>query len=207
MCFDLAPFSSDAPVSPPSNGRRDERCSHEDYMDMMPPEHHMDLRDIAHVPTSVSDEDEDWSDMSVSSHVEMPVLTLDSEVVVVRERSVEVWGLPLTVCNSRFRSGASDGILSSEGMKWLCLLSSADVRTGEVGALLMDVDIQSLDHWRGTTACVPLLWLPLFDGFVPCYKIIDSRLGRMAGRDWDDTWGLPNNSLGSRVDMRPYYAL
>ena len=95
--------------------------------------------------------------MSLSSHVEMPVLTSDSEVVVVRERSVEVWGLPLTVCNLQFRSGASDGILSSEGMKWLCLLSSADVRTGEVGALSMDVDSQSLDHWRGTTACVPLL--------------------------------------------------
>ena len=135
----LAPFPSDAPVSPPRNGRRDEQCSHEDCMDTMPPEHNMDVRDIAHVPTSVSDEDEDWSETSVSSHVEMPVLTLDSEVVVVRERSVEIWGLPLTVCNSWFRSSASDGILSSGGLKWLGLLSSADVRTGEVGALSMDI--------------------------------------------------------------------
>ena len=95
----------------------------------------------------VSDEDEDWSDTSGSSHVEMPVLTLDSEVVVVKERTVVVWGLPLTVCNSRFRSGASDGILSNEGMTWLCLLSFADERTGAVGALSMDVDVQS--HWRG----------------------------------------------------------
>ena len=113
----LAPFPSDAPASPPRNGRRDKRCSHEDCMDMMPPEHLMGLRDIAHVLTSVPDEDEDGSDTSVSSHVEILVLTLDSEVVVVKERTVGVWGLPLTVCNSRFRNGASDGILSSEGMK------------------------------------------------------------------------------------------
>ena len=105
----LAPFPSDAPVSPLRSGRRDELCSHEDGMDMMPPERHMGLRDIAHVPTSVSDEDEDWSDTSVSSRVEMPVLALTSEVVGVKERSVGVRGLPLTVCNSRFRSGASDG--------------------------------------------------------------------------------------------------
>ena len=117
----LAPFPSDAPVSPPRSGRRDELCSHEDWMDTMPPEHHMGLRDIAHVPTSVSDEDEDWSDTSVSSHVEMPVMALNSEVVGVNERTVGVWGLPLTVCNSQFRSGASDGTLLSEGMTWLCV--------------------------------------------------------------------------------------
>ena len=80
----------------------------------------MGLRDIAHVPTSVSDDDEDWSDTSVSSHVEMPVLALNSEVVCVNERTVGFWGLPLTVCNSRFRSGALDGTLLSEGMTWLC---------------------------------------------------------------------------------------
>ena len=44
---------------------------------------------------------------------------LNSEVVGVKERTVGVWGLPLTVCNSRFRSGASDGTLLSEGMTWL----------------------------------------------------------------------------------------
>ena len=32
------------------------------------------------------------------------------------------------------------------------------------------------------------------------------RLGCMAGLDWDDIWGLLNNYLGSRLDMRPYYA-
>ena len=37
----------------------------------MPPEHHVGFRDIAHVPISVSDEDEDWSDTSVSSDVEI----------------------------------------------------------------------------------------------------------------------------------------
>ena len=112
----LAPFPLDVPVSPPRSGRRDKLCSHEDCTDTMPPEHHMGLRDIAHVPTSVSDEDEDWSDMSVSSHVEMP----------------------LTVCNSRFRSGAL-----------LSFLSSADGKTGEVWAMSMDVGGQSLDHWCG----------------------------------------------------------
>ena len=123
-------------------------------MDTMPPEHHMGVRDIAHISTSVSDEDEDWSDTSVSSYVEMPVLALNSEVVSVKERSVGVWGLPLTVCNSRFRSGASDGTLLSEDMKWLCFLSSADEKTGEVGAMSMDLGGQSLDHWRGV-ACNP----------------------------------------------------
>ena len=108
----------------------------------------MGLQDIAHVSTSVSDEDEDWSDTSVSSHMEMPVLALNSEVVCVNERTVGVWGLPLTVCNSRFRSGASDGTLLSEGMTWLCFLSSADVKTGEVGAMSMDLGSQSLDHWQ-----------------------------------------------------------
>ena len=48
----LAPFPSHAPVSPPRNGRRDKQCLHEDCMDTMPPEHHMGLQDIAHVPTS-----------------------------------------------------------------------------------------------------------------------------------------------------------
>ena len=80
-------------MSLPRSGRRDKLCSHEDWMDTMPPEHHMGLRDIAHVPTSVSDEDEDWSDTSVSSHVEMPVLALNSEVVGVNERTVGVWGV------------------------------------------------------------------------------------------------------------------
>ena len=136
----LAPFPSDAPVSPPRGGRRDKLFLHEDLTDTMLPEHHMGLRDMAHVPTSVSDEDEDWSDTSVSSHVEMPALA--------------VWGLPLTVCNSQFRNGASDGTLLSEGMTWLCFLSSADVKTGEVGAMSMDLGGQSLDHWRG------VIWNP-----------------------------------------------
>ena len=34
-------------------------------MDTIPSEHHLGLRDLAHVPTFVSDEDEDWSDTSV----------------------------------------------------------------------------------------------------------------------------------------------
>ena len=72
-------------MSPPRSGRRDELCSNEDGVDTMPPEHHMGSQDIAHVPTSVSDEDEDWSDTSVSSHVEMPVLALNLEVVSVKE--------------------------------------------------------------------------------------------------------------------------
>ena len=131
----LAPFPSDAPVSPPRNGCRDELCSHEDWTDTMPPEHHVGLRDIAHVPTSLSDEDEEWSDTSVSSHVEMPVLALNAVVVSGNERSVGVGGLPLTVCNSQFRSGISNGTWLNEGRTWLCFLSSADVKTGEVGAM------------------------------------------------------------------------
>ena len=65
----LAPFPSVAPVSPPWSGRQDELRSNEDGVDTMPPEHHMGSRDISHVPSSVSDVDEDWSDTSVSSHV------------------------------------------------------------------------------------------------------------------------------------------
>ena len=60
----------------------------------------------------------------------------------------------MTVCNSQFWSGASDGTLLSEGMTWLCFLSSADVKTGEVGAMSMDLGGQSLDHWRG------VIWNP-----------------------------------------------
>ena len=82
---------------------------------------------------------------------------------------LEFWGLPLTVCNSQFRSGASDGTLLSEGMTWLCFLSSADVKTGEVGAIDLDLDRLRrpepgslawghMESWyRGTTACIPLL--------------------------------------------------
>ena len=58
-------------------------------------------------------------------------------------------GLPLTVCNLHFRSGASNATLLCEGMTWLCLLSSADTKTGENGAMSMELGGQSLDHWRG----------------------------------------------------------
>ena len=122
-------------MSPPMGGRRDELFSDEDWMDTEPPEHHIGIRDITHVPTSVSDEDGDWSDTSVSSHVEMPVLALNSDVVLENERMVGVSGLPLTVCNLQFRSGASNVTLLSEGMTWLCLLSSADVK---IGAMSME---------------------------------------------------------------------
>ena len=40
------------------------------------------------VPTSVSDEDEDWFDTSVSSHVEVPVLAFNTDVVFENERTV-----------------------------------------------------------------------------------------------------------------------
>ena len=123
------------PVSPPRDGSRDELFSDEDWMDTVPPEHHIGLQDIAHIPTSVSDEDEDCSDTSVSSHVEMPLLALNSEVVFENEQTVGVRGISLTVCNSQFRSGASDVTLLSEGMVWLCLLYSSDVKTGETGAM------------------------------------------------------------------------
>ena len=40
-------------------------------------------------------------------------------------------------------------------MTWLCLLSSADAKTGgETGAMSMDLGGQSLDHWRG------VIWNP-----------------------------------------------
>ena len=76
----LGPFPSDAAVSPPMGvpppvgtncvRRRIGRIRN-------PPEHHIDVRDIARAPTSVSDEDEDWSDTSISSHVEVPVLAFN----------------------------------------------------------------------------------------------------------------------------------
>ena len=95
------------------------------------------------------------------------MLALNSEVVCVNERTVAVWGLPLTVCNSQFRRGASDGTLLSEGMTWLCFLSSADVKTGEVGAMSMDLGGQSLDHWRG------VVWNPGIMGQQRVYLCYD----------------------------------
>ena len=102
----------------------------------------------------MSDEDEDWSDTSVSSHVEVPVLAFNTDVVFENERTVGVSGLPLTVCNLQFRSGASNVTLLREGMTWLCLLSSADAKTGDNGAMSMELGGQSLDHWRG------VIWNP-----------------------------------------------
>ena len=67
----LGLFPSDVPVSPPRGGRRDKLFSDEDWTDTVPHEHYIGLRDIAHIPASVSDDDEDWSDTSVSSHMEM----------------------------------------------------------------------------------------------------------------------------------------
>ena len=47
------------------------------------------------------------------------MLALNSEVVCENEQMVGVWGFPLTVCNSQFRSGA------------------------------LDVTLLTVDHWRG----------------------------------------------------------
>ena len=97
-------------------------------------------------------------------------------------------------------------------MTWLCLLSSADVKTGVAGAMSMDLGGQSLDHWRGSFGTL-VSWdnsvyaFVMFDGFVSCYEVIDSGLDWMAGLDWDDTWGLPNNYLESKLVTRPYFAL
>ena len=157
----LDPFPSDAPVSPPRSGRRDEVCLNVDDVDTIPPDHHMGSQDIAHVLTSVSDEDEDWSDTSVSSHV-----ALDSDVVSVKERSVGVCGLPLTVGDLRFRSGASDGTLLSEDITWLCffvICRCEDRRSwGDVDGLGRpesgSLAWGRLEPWyRGTTAYIPLL--------------------------------------------------
>ena len=201
-------------MSPPRGGRRDKLFSHEDCTDTMPAEHHMGLRDMAHVPTSVSDEDEDWSHTSISSHVDMPVLELNSEVVCENERMNGVWRLPLTVCNSQFRSGASDVTLLSEGMTWLSLLSSANVKTGEVGTMSMDLGGQGLGQWRG------VIWNPGIVGQQCVYVCYDClclmalfRAMRLLIQDWarwpdwDDAWGLPNNYLGSRLDTLLYDAL
>ena len=170
----LGPFRSDAPVSPPRGRCRNELFSHEDCTDTMPPEHHMALRGMAHVPTSVSDEDE-----------EMPVLALNSEVVCENEQTNGVWRLPLTVCNSQFRSGASDVTLLSEGMTWLGLLSSADVKTGEVGIMSMGLGDQGLDHWRG------VIWNPGIVGQQRVYLCYDClclmalfRAMRLLIQDW-----------------------
>ena len=93
--------------------------------------------------TSVSDEDDDWSDTSVSGHVDVPMLAFKTDVI---SRTVGVSGLSLPVCNLQFRSGASNMTLSREGMMWLCLLSSADARTGDNGAMSMELGGQGLDH-------------------------------------------------------------
>ena len=99
--------------------------------------------------------------------------------------SVGVWVLPLTVCNSQFRSDALDVTLLSEGMAWLCFLSSTDVKTGEVGAMSMDLGGQSMDHRRG------VMWNPGIVGQQRAYVCYDClclmvlfRAMRLLIQDW-----------------------
>ena len=63
-------------------------------------------------------------------------------------------GLPLTIWNSQFRSGAAYVTEFCEGMTWLCLLSSADAKARNIGTGSMELVGQSLDHWRG------VIWNP-----------------------------------------------
>ena len=86
MCFvvskkGLAPFPSDAAVSPPTVLRRNGRCLEVDCMDMVPPEHDVDVCEIDNAKILVSDEDDDAPETVIPSPMEMPVLTTDFGVV------------------------------------------------------------------------------------------------------------------------------
>ena len=85
---------------------------------------------------------EDWAD----TEPHRPLCRMRTRIGL----TVGVSGLPLTVCNLQFRSSASNVTLLREGMTWLCFLSSADAKTGENGAMSMELGGQSLDHCVGS---------------------------------------------------------
>ena len=93
---------------------------------MVPPEQDIDVREIDHAQIAVANVDDDVHDTVISSHMEMPVLATDSDVVFEKEQMIEVPGLSLTIWDSQFRSDAAYVTKFCEGMTWLCLLSSAD---------------------------------------------------------------------------------
>ena len=124
----------------------------EDWTKTDPPEHHIDVREIAHTSTSGSDEDEDGSDTPISNQA--PGLAFTSDVVFKNDGTMDDPGLPLTVCDLQFRSGASHMTEFREGMTWLCLLSSTDAKAGHIGTSSMKLGGQSLDHWCG------VIWNP-----------------------------------------------
>ena len=85
----LAPFPSDAAASPPTFFlRRNGRCLEVDCMDMVPPEHDVDVREIDHTKILVSDEDDEALETVMPSLMEMPVLAMDSGVVSEKEQTL-----------------------------------------------------------------------------------------------------------------------
>ena len=96
----------------------------------------------------------------------MPGLAFSSDVVFKNDGTIDDPGLPLTVCDLQSRSGASHVTESREGMRWLCLLSSADAKAGKIGTSSMKLGGQSLDHWRG-------VWNPSIVGLQDIFVCYD----------------------------------
>ena len=113
---------------PPTSVRRYELDLEEDWRDVEPPEHHINVCEFAHASTSVVNADKDGSDTSLSSHVEMPVLDIPLNDVFDNEQTIEAQGLPLTVCETRIQSYVSYGTDLRKDRIWLCLLSSAEAK-------------------------------------------------------------------------------
>ena len=85
----------------------------------------------------------------MSVHEEVHVLAFTDDLISKDERTDGVSGLSLPMCNLRIHRGASDMGLSHGDMRWFCLLSSAAAGSAKDGALAVELDGQSLDHWRG----------------------------------------------------------
>ena len=83
----LGPFPSDPAVLPPTGVRWDELDLEEDWRDTEPPEHHINVCEFAHAPTSVFNADKDGYDTSLSSHVDIPVLDIPLNDVLENEHN------------------------------------------------------------------------------------------------------------------------
>ena len=101
----LAPFPSHAAVSPLTGLRRNEQYVEADNTDMVLPECVVGEAEIDAVKTLVLDDDDDTSERVLPIPMEMPVSTVDSDIVSAKDQIIEVPELSLTVWNSRFRSG------------------------------------------------------------------------------------------------------
>ena len=129
--------------------------------------------------------DEVWADMSVSVCEEVPVLAFKDDLISQDERTGEVSGFSLLMCNLRILHGNSDMGLSYGDTKWFCVLSSADAGGANDSDMATGLGGQSLDHWRGVIwdpgivgqqcirVCYDCLCL-IRSGFVPRCDVISS---------------------------------